>query len=221
MLIDHLNQNQIGQISLNISFFLYLIYLLPQLFHNLNSSNLNKLSLGTHSLLIFAYLADLIYGIGREMEWQYITVSVVGLSCLLLQHFQIFKNYSFKPQENTVFRFITILLGLFLISGTYLLFSQLLNKKIFVFLGWLSQIGWFCYALPQIHKNYQLKSAKGLSFYFLIFVLIIVTCDIVSAWSLDWDLPNKVGAPISLFIKLILFSQFLLYRDKTKIVSLK
>ncbi|MDJ0626126.1 MAG: PQ-loop repeat-containing protein [Candidatus Caenarcaniphilales bacterium] len=205
---------EIGQITLNVSFVLYLFYLVPQIIHNFRDGQIKKLSLLMHSILLLAYIFDLVYGCGRKMEWQYIAVSLVGLFCLLIQHFQIIVNYQFEGFEKRFFGTFTVFAYLIIFMSVYLIFAESLSKSFLITLGGISQLGWLTYAIPQIVKNYNLKSAKGLSIFFIIFVSLITFCDVISAWSLNWDLPNKIGSPISLLMKLTLLTQFFLYSNK-------
>ena len=78
-----------GSVSLNISFILYLIHYLPQLIHNQRDGQIKQLSLSFHYLLLLCYLADLNYGFGLNLPWQYRLVSAFGLACLLIQHYQL------------------------------------------------------------------------------------------------------------------------------------
>lgn len=205
---------QIGKISLYFSTALYLIYLLPQLFHNAKGLHIKKLSLYTHSILFFAYILDLLYAFGRSMPWQYKLVSCVGLLCLVVQHFQfLYFSKHLEDLDQKVLKLLSFVFIFCLGLSLYLFLEGYLTKTLFISLGFLSQLGWFTYALPQIYKNYKFKNAEGLSIYFILFILLLAFCDSLSAWLLDWDLPNKIGSPISFCIKLILLFQFFKYSN--------
>lgn len=75
--------------SLNLSFVLYLCVYLPQIIHNRKPYHLSNLSIGMHCILYASYCLDLIYGFSSDLQWQYKTVSVVGLTLLSIQHLQI------------------------------------------------------------------------------------------------------------------------------------
>src|SRR3990167_9795020 len=87
-----MTNESVGYITLNLSFILYLIFFVPQLFHNARHSRIQQLSLGMHYVFCTAYLMDLAYGFGRDMQWQYKTVTIVGLASLTVQHFQIYRS---------------------------------------------------------------------------------------------------------------------------------
>ncbi|MDX1919554.1 MAG: PQ-loop repeat-containing protein [Candidatus Caenarcaniphilales bacterium] len=215
-MLNHSISQQIGNFTLNISTFLYLVYLLPQLFHNRLVEHIKKLSLLTHSILFSAYILDLVYAFGRSMPWQYKLVSCIGLVCLLVQHFQFLHFSSALPTiDRKVLKALTFLFLIGLAVGIYLVCSNQLSKSTLVLLGSISQIGWLTYVFPQIYKNYVLKSGEGLSLYFILFILLITLCDTLSAWFLDWDLPNKIGSPLSFGVKLILLLQFFKYSSKS------
>ena len=91
----------LGQISLNISFFLYIFLYLPQVLHNHKQTTLVGLSLSMHLLLYLSYSLDLLYGCNQNMPWQYCAVSTTGWLLLNLQHFQ-FIAYFHKQKLRTV-----------------------------------------------------------------------------------------------------------------------
>ncbi len=199
----------IGQITLNLSFGLYLFFLWPQIFHNALRKSTQELSLSMHLILFVAYLSDLVYGVGRQMPWQYKLVTLSGLICLSIQQLQ-FNLYAKKS-----FRFINIFVLICALFCLYALFAPNLPKGVFIYAGIISQLGWLLYALPQIYRNAKESSVVGLNFYFVFLAFIITICDTISAWSLHWDWPSKIGSPLSLLLKLILLFQFAHY-SKTK-----
>ncbi|MFN5539412.1 MAG: PQ-loop repeat-containing protein [Candidatus Melainabacteria bacterium] len=206
----------IGNISLNISLIVYLTFLIPQIINNIQAKNIQGLSLGFHFILFAAFICDLLYGFGEQMQWQYKAVTIVGLICLSVQHYQIYVHKELDFKSKQIYWLLSIVFFCFLSLGFFFIQNFHLNKSWILAFGTVSQAGWITYAIPQIFKNYQLKSTLGISIYFVTLSTIAVTCDIVSAWSLNWGLPNKIGAPISLFIKLILLSQFFLYRQSKR-----
>lgn len=80
----------LGEITLNLSCVLYFFFYLPQLWHNLKYQCIDELSLSFHALLFISATADLFYGFGRIIQWQYCLISVVLFVCLLFQHAQLF-----------------------------------------------------------------------------------------------------------------------------------
>lgn len=203
----------LGQISLNISFGLYLVFLWPQIFHNALRKNTKQLSLTMHLILVLAYFADLLYGFGRDFPWQYKAVTISGLLALLVQHLQ-FYLYNL---HNSFFKLISVVLLICALASFYALFGLNLPQSFFIGAGIVSQIGWFLYAIPQIYHNAKQASVDGLSLYFVLLALIIAICDTISAWSLNWDWPSKIGSPLSSILKLVLFAQFVYYSSKPKL----
>jgi uncharacterized protein with PQ loop repeat len=202
----------IGKIVLNVSFCLYLVLLLPQLLHNLLLKKTKSLSLAMHSILFAAYLTDWIYAFGREMPLQYKLVTVIGLSCLLIQHFQFYLQQKNEANFIKNYFFITTLLTLTFFVGIFGLINKIFNLKHLLLLESVSQVGWLSYLLPQIFINWRIKSIKGISLYFVLIAFFITISDSICAWTLNWDLPLKLGSPILFLIKLVLLGQFLLYR---------
>ncbi len=211
----------LGQITLNVSLFLYLFYLLPQIFHNFKLQSTKSLSFLMHFILYFAYIADLLYGFGTGMQWQYKTITIIGIICLTIQHFQFYKyrllenpkekGFSLKFYSASAFLYLTFLMVIFLLT------SESKNSFYFIFAGAVSQIGWLCYTVPQIVKNFLLKTTQGLSRHFVILAIMVAVCDSISAWTLNWPWPSKLGSPVALILKLFLFGQFFIF---TKVKSL-
>lgn len=199
----------IGYITLNLSFILYLIFFVPQLFHNARHSHIRNLSLGMHYVFCTAYLMDLAYGFGRDMQWQYKTVTIVGLASLTVQHLQIYRS----GLADKWYWFFTLLFAGLFTSISVGLQTQSLTAQLLLMMGMISQVGWLLYTVPQITKNHQLKSTAGVSLSFVLLALLLGICDTISAWTFDWGLPNKIGSPLSAAIKCILLLQFFRYRS--------
>ena len=195
----------IGQITLNISFFLYLFLLWPQIVHNARQASIQNLSFTMHLILVLAYISDLVYGFGQHFPWQYKAVTISGLLCLAVQHYQ-FWTYPGKPTK--LFFYLGCLL-LYVFGALNLLFWEAnLQSKASLIFGFISQIGWLVYTIPQIIRNFITRSVKVLSPYFVGLALMVTVCDTISAWTLNWALPSKLGAPCSLIFKLILLIQY-------------
>ncbi|MDX1917591.1 MAG: PQ-loop repeat-containing protein [Candidatus Caenarcaniphilales bacterium] len=205
--------NQIGNFTLSLSLVGYLFFLLPQIWHNtLNRTKIYTLSVGLHLIMLGAYICDLFYGYGLSMPWQYRLVTIVGLGMLSIQHLQIWIYRRAEIEFQILFRSITLgILGFTFLLG-YLYFQGKLSESLLLTIGAISQIGWFTAVLPQIHKNFRLKSAAGLSLHFILLGIFLSTCDAISAWLLDWKLPNKIGAPFLILVKLVLLWQYFDYR---------
>lgn len=209
----------IGALSLNISFILYLVLFFPQLLHNLIYKKTKNLSLLMHSILVLANCADLIYGFGRHMQWQYRTVTIVALACLVIQGIQIctysrFDKRLFKTNLATI-----IFLNLIVLYAIYSVWMENLTVTTMITIGAIAHLGFITYSIPQIIKNYRLRTTSGISIYFVGLSIFLGICDTVSAWALQWDLPSKIGSPIMVMLGMILFSQFFTLRKKTPIHS--
>lgn len=205
-------QSTIGHIALNISFLIYVVLYLPQVLYNLKRRSTDGLSFLMHAILVVGYLTDLMYGFGRHMPWQYRLVDLIGLTCLTLQHIQ-FGLYS-KPNKGYWLTTIA-LLGLF-VGVLYSIWFPL-SATIYIQAGTVAWATGVFYTLPQIWKNYRFSSALGVSVVFIYFDIISSLCDSISAWTLGWDFPSKLGSPIEVILGCFLLCQFYAYRSKLKI----
>ncbi len=199
-----MSYSTIGAISLNISFLLYVIHYFPQLIHNQRDGQLQQLSLNFHYLLGFCYLADLNYGYGLGLPWQYRLVSWVGVLCLIIQHFQLTKIYKHLRS----FKWVSCLLALMTGMTFYALYTEF-SPSYYSAMGYLAHVTGLFFFLPQIIKNYRQPAALSLSINFLLLDWICYFCDNVSAWSLAWPLPSKIGAFVGLILLSILILQWL------------
>lgn len=197
---------KVGYLTLNISFFVYLIFYCPQLIHNLKQKNIRELSLLMHFILCIATIADLIYGFVRDMQWQYRIVTIVSLVWLTIQHLQI--CYAIRNRQTLLMSFV---LGVALIFSMFGIYFKFLSKELAIVAGGVAQVGIFIFALPQIIKNYRDGTAIGVSIYFVFLTVILNTLDAISAWTLNWDWPSKFGSPLALVLALVLLRQFWLY----------
>lgn len=192
----------IGAVSLNISFVLYLVHYLPQLIHNQRQNRLAQMSLGFHYLLVLSYISDLNYGYGLGLPWQYRLVSIIGLCCVLIQHAQLAKLYqsliNFKIM--TCVFFVLLLLSVIAISTHF-------PAAYYLVMGYMAQVAGLFYFMPQIIKNYRSGTVMALSLSFLVLDLICYACDNVSAWALNWPMPSKIGALMSLLLITVLIIQ--------------
>lgn len=206
----------IGQISLNTSLCIYLIWFTPQIFLNFKRKNTEGLSLLMHGILCMGYLSDLMYGFGRDMQWQYRMVTLVGLLSLSVQHYQFFRY----GLHTAVQKFTYIILsGVYLFVFSYAVIVIYLNyhgKNFYNSIGMLANICWLSYMVPQIVKNYINQSTKGLSVLFVFLSIFLNFCDSTSAWILNWDYPSKIGPAISLLSNTILIIQIVYYAKAYK-----
>lgn len=210
----------IGSISLNISFVLYLIVYLPQIIHNRKTANIAQLSLGLHLLLLSSYLFDLCYGFSSHLPWQYKTVSIIGLSLVIIQHMQLTQfftknNYSRLAMMSTAF----IVLSSVALYYFFIIAEGVLPAEETLMLGTAARMAGLMYCLPQIIRNKRLKAANALSLYFLGLNLTLALLDTVSAWCLDWGWPNKLASPITIAMMVIMIGQLKKYKPQPEVSS--
>ena len=206
--------HSLGEVTLSLSVFIYLIWFTPQLLLTLKNKDTGNLSLFMHGFLFVGYTADLIYGFGRHMEWQYRLVTMIGLASLLVQHFQFWIYGLHKRSEKYSFFTISAFIVFMLAFAIYSLFFSSHTKIYYDSFGMVSNVCWFSFMIPQILKNYRNKSTAGLSLEFVLISILISVLDIISTWALGWDFPSKIGTPLSFLKKLILLYQFKLYNSQ-------
>ena len=202
----------IGEITLNSSFILYLFLFMPQLWRNLYYKRVADLSFSFHALLFIAATADLYYGFGRIEEWQYRLVSMVMFVCLLTQHIQLFFY-----QNKTKLALLSLLIAIMLFGLIITLHSHSssgagtpFNSPLFITMGWIERIGYWLYLLPQILKNRSEQhhnAAKAISPTFVFIGLLTAILDSISAWSFSWGSPSLYGAPIAVALHFWLLLQ--------------
>ena len=199
---------QIGAWSLNISFVLYLIVYVPQVIHNHKAKHLQDLSLMMHFNLYIGYFLDLLYGVSMNLQWQYKTVSVVGLSLLILQHLQL-TRYAWQQHNNfrVYVNCLILLVSIIILSYFFLYMSPIASQTVIAMIGYTSRVCFISYIIPQLIKNHRLKSAQSISQMFVILNLILATLDLLSSWCLHWGWPNQLGAPIMIILTFILWRQ--------------
>jgi len=204
----------IGTISLNISFVFYLLVYLPQIVHNRKFSHISNLSMGMHLILYTSYCLDLFYGFSSDLQWQYKTVSIVSLTLLVIQYIQLICHY--KAQKKWWLFNINLLF--ILTTAASIVYFFIVNTANFSgqtiqTLGYMSRAGFLIYTLPQIMKNWALKSAHAISIKFIHLSLILSMLDMTSAWCLDWGWPNKLGSPLTMSLMLIMLLQMKKYNS--------
>lgn len=203
----------LGMITLNISFAVYLIWFIPQIILNFQRKSTSGLSLMMHQILFAGYLCDLLYGFGNALQWQYRTVTIIGLLSLTIQHYQ-FWRYGFKNGlEKKQYIGLTGLFAIFLLYTIIGLKLDAVSPLLYTFAGVISQICWLSYAAPQIINNYRAQSTTGLSVFFVIFAISLNICDATSAWALNWPLPSKIGPLFALVLHGILLLQWYRYQN--------
>jgi|SRR3990167_8595129 len=209
-----MNTHLIGEITLSISTVVYIIWFLPQLWLNFKRKNTDGLSLWMHGLLLLGYSADLLYGFGREMPWQYRLVTIVGIACLLVQHVQ-FGRYGLHSRA--IKNNYVILSIIACIVYAYAFFNFAFDhhtKNYYDIAGLLSTICWMTYLFPQIIKDFVLKSTRGLSVWFIVIAIVLSFLDMTSALALHWDWPSILNPSVGLFKKAIVIFQIIYYKNR-------
>ena len=198
----------IGRMSLNISFIVYLLVYLPQILHNRRKQHLPSLSLPMHYILCSSYCLDVLYGFSSDLQWQYKTVSIVGLILLIVQHVQLSKHYQTQNNARVIHYHRLFLLAISTLILYFFIEKQAtLSEQTTQTIGFLSRIGFLMYTVPQIIKNKTLKSTHGISIAFVYLSLTLSILDMTSAWCLDWGWPNKIGPPLTISLSLIMLRQ--------------
>ena len=212
----HIQLSNIGQTSLWLSTALYLIWFLPQLRLSYRRRSVEGLSFSMHLLLLSGYLADLIYGLGRHMPIAYIAVTCFGLAGLCVQHYQ-FHHYS-KLSNVQLLCALCLPLLCFFAWLAIIHTHNSANVAVLDRIGLWSVFAGAIYGVPQIIKNYRLQRNPDLSTLFIWIAIICSGLDIISAYCLNWDYPNKIGAPLSFALALLLLhsTHVLRYHAATK-----
>lgn len=198
----------LGVMTLNCSFILYLCVYIPQVIHNRTSNNLVNLSANMHAILYLGYLLDLFYGFSQHLQWQYKTVSIVGLTLLIMQHLQITRySWQRKNRLNTIFAMLALLATTTVLLYFFIIKQAMFSNETTVIIGYLARACFLLYTLPQILKNHALKVANAFSIRFIYLNLLVSILDMISAWCLNWGWPNKLAAPFTVTLMLLLLTQ--------------
>ena len=206
----------LGNTSLNISFLLYLILYIPQVLHNRQSTNIEQLSLVMHFLLLTSYCFDLMYGVASDFQWQYKTVSVVGLSLVMLQHLQLTHYFFSKKSFFLVTTNMVIIPVILLVIYYFLVPCQgTIDAQAILIIGSISRLCSLFYCLPQLRKNKILKSTQAISIRFLYLNLTLAILDTISSWCLNWGWPNKLASPVTILIMTTMLIQIRQYKGHT------
>lgn len=165
-------------------------------------------------ILLISSICDLFYALSRNMPWQYYMVAAVSIGTLSTQHFQFWRYH--RRELPPFYRLGTTALILFGLFATVLLRTSR-ECWLFSLCGYIAMTGYFIASVPQILINRRLRSTAGVALSFVLLLAGGLCCDIVSAYSLDWGLPNKIGAPASLLLQFILLRQFWIYRTRASV----
>lgn len=204
----HINSNLVGQGALFVSLICYLFYFFPQLIYNQRQKNARNISWGLHLLYLCGMNMDLIYGFGSNLAWQYKLVTIIGLVCLSIQHMQLCKN---KPNPVT---FSIVALIIFALGVIPTIASTKIPASDLNIIGMISQICWWSAFVPQIIKNYQIKSGDALAYSFILLTLSCSILDLVAATCLNWPYPSLISPPIMILMHSICLIQKIYYRKR-------
>ena len=203
--------NTIGHFFLNFSTCLYLIWFVPQILLNFKRKNTQGLSLLMCSILFISYFTDLLYGFGLKMQWQYRLVTIVGLFCLTLQHFQ-FAYYGLgNNRQKYIYYTLSFIYCILFYCCIQLLLSGHHSRNFYDSIGVINNICSVSYTIPQLIKNYLNQSTLGLSLGFIVLAMGLNLCDEMTAWLLHWDYPSKIGPIITFTGNCLLFLQIHYY----------
>jgi uncharacterized protein with PQ loop repeat len=201
----------VSSVSLQLSFVLYMFMLFPQILLNFSRHGLYGLSWGMHMILLISSICDLFYALSQKMPWQYYMVAVVSIGTLSTQHFQFWRYH--RRNLPPFYRGSTVVLILFGLFATVLLRTHR-ESWLFSLYGYIAMGGYFSASVPQILINRRLRSTAGVALSFVLLLTGGLCCDIISAYSLNWGLPNKIGAPAALLLQFMLLRQFWMYRHR-------
>jgi uncharacterized protein with PQ loop repeat len=202
--------NIIGQLSLSISCFVYIICFLPQVWHNRNRENARELSYGLQLLYVMSYSSDWLYGAAANLEWQYRFTTLVGLLALCYQQWQM--RPSRKDAQLPHYLSVSLLVVL-LIGGSQLLGALIPSSQLPVtVLGILSTFGAAVATLPQIVTNFKHKNGQAISHGFIVTAVFCCILDMISAFSFNWPWPSFVSPPLACALLCFCWGQQTFYR---------
>lgn len=208
-----ITSHTIGEITLSLSTLIYIIWFIPQIWMNYQRKSTAGLSLWMHGLLFLGYSADLLYGFGRHMQWQYRLVTIVGLIFLFLQHLQ-FAKYGLRTKALKInYALLSILIIALLVFAIFNFAVTHHSKMYYDRVGYFEDACFWLYAFPQMIKNFQQKSTAGLSMWFVILAVVLSILDLISALTLHWDFPSILNPTVEIFKKSILVAQVYYYRQ--------
>ena len=204
----------LGEITLSISTIVYFFWFIPQIILNHERKSTQGFSLWMHGLLLIGYTADLLYGFGRHMEWQYRVVTITGLCFLFVEHTQ-FARYDCRTiVQKWNFVVLTTIVIVLLTYATLNFTWFHHGKRYYNIAGFISDLCWLTYILPQLIKNYRQKSTEGLSVGFVALSVVLSVLNITSTFALHWSWPSILNESISPVEKLILIFQMWYYRSR-------
>lgn len=194
----------IGQITLNTSLLIYLIYFLPQIIHNQWHRKTAQISVWTHWGMLCANSFDLIYGYGYQLPWQYLTVTWISLTFIMLQQWQIYLQSQYKGFYQHMLAHGVLIVAIVMAMTPY-------ASSLLWILGFISVGLYSLYWLPQIIKNAHTRKAEGFSVWFIVLNFTALGCDLCSALIFGWPLPSLISPIVIMVLLSVLMLQYHYY----------
>jgi uncharacterized protein with PQ loop repeat len=202
----------IGQLSLSLSFFVYCLYFLPQIWHNRKPSHARYISRFLQLIYVLGYSADWLYGAAAHLEWQYRCVSLIGIFALSYQQWQM-RPPSGGERSYGLHSFAVA--SMILTSFVFSLFFTIKGTLATNAFGTISMLCAMFALTPQLIRNYKDKNGLAISHFFIGMTLIGCILDMISAIFLHWPWQSLVSPPILFIIQLSCWWQQRFYRKKT------
>jgi len=209
----------LGNITLNISLMIYCIWFVPQILLNFKRKNTQGLSMLMFGILTMGYLSDFMYGFGRDMQWQYRLTTMIGLCSLAVSHYQFGRYDKNNSKKKWLYTALTIFYCALFFYAIIAIQVNFYSQVFYNLVGMFANLCWFSYMLPQLVKNYLNQSTEGLSTLFIRLAIFLNICDCISAWTLEWSYPSKIGPAIILLGNIILLLQVKYYARQSKLFS--
>lgn len=205
-----------GWVSLNLAFLLDSLYYFPQVFKNHKRKEKLDISIAMHFVILLGSVSEFLYSFGRHMPWQYQLTTINCLIPVSIQYYQLWRVND-NPKLFKICHRLFLLWSVVL-SLLYYLINQ--TDLIALFNGYLTQICFSIALIPQIIKNYKQGNADALSLPTFTMTFITSCCDIISAWSLDFDAPSRYGSIMIIMLETTCILQILFYRHRYTLTPL-
>ena len=201
--------------AINLSLILYLVFYLPQLFHNIKHMASNPPSFLFHTLMVVGAGCDVFYAVGQIHQWQYLVTSIVMLMCMVVQHLQ-FAIYHPKIKMSLSYKLLCVFM--ILVVSCTLLAKYIEPFPVIWYLsaGWMMHVAYGYHLVPQIIQHYNVKSTLSLSMVYIFLSLLNSSLDWVSAIGFAWPEPSQMSIPIMIALHFVIVWQWFLYHQKTK-----
>lgn len=199
----------IGNITLNISFVIYLVQFVPQIIHNTrNKDAIDNISMLTQFGMLTVVLCNVVQAVGFDLNWQYLVIALIYLVGITIQQLQISFHKKRMPKViNLIFAMLFAIAILAMRSD---------SKLTFEIAGIISLLIHFLYWLPQIYKNYKQQTFIGYGDLFIILAWLGIICDLCSSFLLGWPIIVKLNIITMSLIISILVLQKIYYRRLIK-----